>query len=186
MPQAEDQDSMIVAVTATGRAYFGITPVEPVDLVSEIQRSLSSRRDKMLYVKVDAHAKYADVAKVLASVREAGVEAPGLLTAQRDSPEPVYPVPPKGLEVRLGPPLPPASESVLVEALNSGRPTLSVNGEHVPLNSLHTKLRRLFQNRSNRVVVLKGGEPLRFGEIVQVIDTCRSADAQVVLVISGV
>jgi biopolymer transport protein ExbD len=90
------------------------------------------------------------------------------------------------LEVLVGPSLPSASESIAVQALNAGqRPTLSINNERISLDALHATLRQLLQNRSQKMVVLRADELLPFGDVVRVIDACRSAGAKVFLATAG-
>ena len=186
MPDADEQDSLVVAVTASGRVYFGITPVSPAELADKVKGGLSGRTGKKVFIKGDSRTPYAGMAKVLDAVRMAGVEAPNLLTAQRDSPEPGKLLPPKGLEVLVGPSLPSAAESIVVQVLNAGqRITLSINNERISLDTLQATLRRLFQNRSQKTVVLRADERLPFGDVVRVIDTCRSAGAKVFLATAG-
>lgn len=186
LPDADKPDSLVLAVTADGSAYLGITPLASAELRDKVKGALSGRSGAKLYIKGDSRTPYAGMAKVLAAVREAGVATPALLTAQRDSPEPGYPVPPKGLEVLIGPSLPPASESIGVQALHAGQqPTLSVNNERTSFENLPARLRQLLQNGSRKVVVLKVDERLQFGDVVRVIDTCRSVGAKVFLAAAG-
>jgi biopolymer transport protein ExbD len=186
MPDADTQDSLVVAVTASGRVYLETTPVSPADLVEKVRGGLSGRTGKTLYIKGDSRTPYAGMAQVLDAVRKAGVEAPNLLTTQRDSPEPGRPLTPKGLEVLVGPSLPSTSESIAVQVLNAGqRIALSVNNERISLDTLQATLRRLFQNTSQKTVVLRADERLPFGDVVRVIDTCRSAGAKVFLATAG-
>jgi biopolymer transport protein ExbD/biopolymer transport protein TolR len=186
MPDADKQDSLVLAVTVSGRVYFGTTPVNPADLTEKVKGGLSGRTGKKLFIKGDSRTPYAGIAKVLDAVRMAGVEAPNLLTAQRDSPESGKPLPPKGLEVLVGPSLPSASESIALQVLNAGQqPTLSINNERISLDTLQATLRQLFQNRSQKTVVLRADERLPFGDVVRVIDTCRSAGAKVFLATAG-
>lgn len=179
MPEADREDAVVVAVTAKGTVYYGITPVSPAELGEKIRGGLPGKR---LYIKGDSRAMYDDVAKVLEAARRAGIEAPILLTAQRDSPEPVYPVPPKGLEVAVGPSLPSAAESIVVQVLKAGPGrAVKIGDERIPSDSVQATLERLFQKRSQRVVVLKTDEPSPFGEVVRVIDACRAAGGRVFL-----
>lgn len=140
--------------------------------MAEKIKGLSGQTEKKLYIKADARTPYANVVNVLDAMRTAGVEAPNLLTAQQDSSEPGTLVPPKGLEVLVGPPLPSGSDAIVVQALNSGQrwPTLKINNE---------------QNRSEKVVPLKADGLLPFAHVVQVIDMCRSMGAKVLLVTPG-
>lgn len=182
MPEADNQDSAVLAVTAKGAVYFGITPVKAADLAETVKGGLSGGAGKKLYIKVDARTPYANVATVLDGVRKAGVAATNLLTAQKDSPEPGHPVPPKGLEVLIGPTVPSASEAIVVQMLDAGQQfSLSVNNERVSLEALQAMLRKLVQNSSAKMVLLKANERASFRDVVSVIDTCRSTGAKVFL-----
>jgi biopolymer transport protein ExbD len=186
MPDADEQDSLVVAVTASGRVYFGTTLVSPADLAEKVKGSLSGRTGKKLFIKGDSRTPYSGMAKVLDAVRMAGVAAPNLLTAQRDSPEPGKVLPPKGLEVLVGPSLPSASESTTVQVLSAGQQiTLSVNNQRISLDALQVTLGQLFRNRSQKTVVLRADERLPYGDVVRVIDTCRAAGAKVFLSTAG-
>ena len=187
MPDADQEDSLIVSVTADGSVYFGVNPISPAALAEKIKGGLSDRTEKKLYIKADARTPYANVVNVLGAMRTAGVEAPNLLTAQQDSSEPVTLVPSKGLEVLVGPPLPSGSDAIVVQALNSGqqRPTLKINNERIPSATLPATLRQLLQNRSEKVVLVKADGLLPFAHVVHVIDICRSTGAKVFLVTPG-
>jgi biopolymer transport protein ExbD len=187
MPDADQEDSLIVSVTDDGSVYFGVDPISPPVLAEKVKGGLSKRTEKKLYIKADARTPYANVVKVLDAVRTAGVQAPNLLTAQPGSPEPGTLVPPKGLEVLVGPPLPSGSETIVAQVLNSGqrRPTLKINNEHIPWATLQSTLRQLFQNRSEKVVLVKAQGVLPFADVVEVTDMCRSMGAKVVLFTPG-
>ncbi len=184
MPDADQEDSLILSVTDDGGVYFGINPISLAALAEKVKDSLSNRTEKKLYIKADARTPYANVVKVLDAVRTAGVDSPNLLTAQQDSSEPGTLVRPKGLEVLVGRSLPSGSGAAVVQVLNSGqrRPTLTINNDLIPWTSLQTTLQQLFQNRSEKVVVVKADGILPFAEVVHAIDMCRSTGANVVLV----
>ncbi|MBZ5514608.1 MAG: biopolymer transporter ExbD [Acidobacteriia bacterium] len=184
MPDADKEDSLIVAVTHKGSVYFGIDPITPAALAEKVKGGLSTRTEKKLYIKADARTPYANVMKVLDAVRKAGVTAPILLTAQRETPEPGKLVPPKGLEVLVGPSSPSGAESTVVQLLNSGErwPVLKISNEDIPWASLESRLRQRFTSRSEKVVLVKADGLLPFARVVHVIDVCRSTGAQVFLV----
>ncbi len=186
MPEADEEDSLIVSVTDDGSVYSGITPVNSAVLVESIKVGLAHYTEKKLYIKADARTPYANVLKVLDAVRTAGIEAPNLLTAQTDSSEAGTLVPPKGLEVLVGSPSPIAAESTVVQVLNSGqRPTLKINNEEIPWAALQSRLRQLFQNRRERVVQVKAQGILPFADVVAVTDMCLATGAKIVLVTPG-
>lgn len=97
MLQADEEDAVVVAVTAKGRVYLGVTPLSPAELPAKV------RGGKQVYLKADARASYSAVSAVLDALRQAGHATASLLTAQTDTPQPAGPLPPKGLEVRLAP-----------------------------------------------------------------------------------
>lgn len=182
MPDADKDGAIIVAVTRNGNVYLGIDAITPIALAEK--RGLFSRAGEKLYIKADALTPYANVAKVLDAVRTAGVTAPNLLTGQDEKPEPGILVSPKGLEVRVGPPLPSRAESTVVQMLNSGerQPLLKINNEDIPWANLESRLAQLYQNHRERVVLLNADGLLPFGNVVHVIDVCRLTGAKVFLV----
>jgi len=184
MPDADKEDALIVSVTGDGSVYFGVNPISPAALAEKLKGVLSNRTEKKLYIKADARTPYANVVKVLGALRTAGVEAPNLLTAQPDSSEPGTLVPPKGLGVLVGLPLPSGSEAIVVQVLNSGQrwPMLKINTEQIPGAALPSALRQLLQNRSEKLVLVKAEGILPFADVVNVTDLCRSTGAKVVLV----
>jgi biopolymer transport protein ExbD len=182
MPDADNVGAFIVAVTHNGSVYFGIDPITPTALAEK--QGLSSPAGEKLYIKADARTPYANVAKVLEAVRAAGVTAPNLLTGQDETPEPGKLVHPKGLEVRVGPPLPSRAESTVVQMLNSGerQPLLKVDKEDIPWANLESRLRHLYPNHREKVVLLNADGLLPYGDVVHAIDVCRSTGAKVFLV----
>ena len=182
MPDADQEDALIVSVTDDGSVYFGVDPISPAALAEKVRDGLSNRTERKLYIKADARTPYANVVKVLDAMRTAGVEAPNLLTAQRDSSGPGTLIPPKGLEVLIGPPLP--SEAIVVQVLNSEhqRPALKINNEPVQRATLQSRLRQLLQNRSENVVHIQADATLPFAAVVDVIDVCHSTGVKVVVV----
>jgi biopolymer transport protein ExbD len=178
MPEADEEGAVIVAVTHSGSVYFGIDPITPAALAEK-----PGLFGQKLYVKADARTPYANVAEVLEAVRKAGVTAPNLLTGQQETPEPGKLVTPKGLEVRVGPPLPSGAESTVVQILNSDerQPLLKINNQDIPWANLESRLRQLLQKQSEKVVLVKADGVLPYTHIVHVIDVCRATGAKVFL-----
>jgi biopolymer transport protein ExbD/biopolymer transport protein TolR len=179
MPDADHIGALIVAVTKNGSVYLGIDPITPAALARK--PGLSNAE---LYIKADARTSYSNVAKVLEAVRTAGVTAPNLLTGQDERPEPGKLLTPKRLEALSGPPLPAGAKSTVVQMLNSGQqwPLLKINNEEIPWANLESRLRQLYPNHSEKVVLLNADGVLPYGNVVHVIDVCRSAGAKVFLV----
>jgi biopolymer transport protein ExbD len=99
VPDADNQDALIITVTDTGRLYFGIDSVTP-DSLAERLKDRPSRR-KNLYIKADARAPYACVVKVLDAARTAGVAGVTLLTTQPRTTQTGAVVLPEGIEMEL-------------------------------------------------------------------------------------
>jgi biopolymer transport protein ExbD len=183
VPEADNQNALILTVTANGSAYFGVTPIVPDALAQGIKKDLANRTGAKLYVKADARTQYADVMNILSALRTAGVDAPTLLTAQADSPQAGTLAPPKGLEVLLDPTLPAGTVATVVQLLNSGQesPVLKINNDRISWSALQSTLTQHFQKGDERVILLKADAQLSFADIVQAVDMCRATGAKVVL-----
>jgi biopolymer transport protein ExbD/biopolymer transport protein TolR len=83
MPEADREDSLIVAVMRDGRIYFNSDVVTAETLTDKVKDKLTNKTDKRIFVKADAGAKYGDVVSVVDNVRSAGVDQLGLLTEER-------------------------------------------------------------------------------------------------------
>ncbi|HVJ04624.1 MAG TPA: biopolymer transporter ExbD [Candidatus Saccharimonadales bacterium] len=83
MPEADKEDSLIVAVMRDGKIYFNSDVVSAETLTDKVKDKLSNKPDKRIFVKADAGAKYGDVVAVVDNVRSAGVDQLGLLTEER-------------------------------------------------------------------------------------------------------
>jgi biopolymer transport protein ExbD len=83
MPEADKEDSLIVAVMRDGQIYFNSDKVTADALADKVKDRLANRTDKRIFVKADAGARYGDVVSVVDNVRSAGVDELGLLTEER-------------------------------------------------------------------------------------------------------
>jgi biopolymer transport protein ExbD len=99
VPDADRHEALIIAVTDTGKIYFGIDAVTPDSLAEKLKGRLS--RTQSLYIKADARAPYACVVKVLDAARAAGVASVTLLTNQPTTTSAGAMVPPQGIEMEL-------------------------------------------------------------------------------------
>ncbi len=164
MPDADLADSLVVAVTFRGTVFLDVARVTPEQLSGKVKALLTGHPGKRVYLKGDARTPYSTVVEVLNALRTAGVNAPILLTSQRDSPTALY-VPPMGLEVLLPPPAPDAAQAVTLKAGNG-----------------HDSDAELKQHaRRDRPVVLQADGTAPFGDVVHAVDVCRAAGAKVFL-----
>ena len=84
MPDADKEDSLVVAVTSDGKIYFNQQQIGNLgDLTQKIRDSIANRVNKEVFVKADARAKYKAVVDVVDNVRNAGVDQLGLLTEEK-------------------------------------------------------------------------------------------------------
>ncbi|MFZ0419182.1 MAG: biopolymer transporter ExbD [Candidatus Sulfotelmatobacter sp.] len=109
VPDADNQDALIVTVTDSGGLYFGIEPVTP-DMLAEKLKAPPSHRTPTLYIKADARAPYAGVVKVLDAAHTAGVASVTLLTTQPTATQAGAVVLPEGIEMELARRSPPATK----------------------------------------------------------------------------
>jgi biopolymer transport protein ExbD len=179
MPDADNEDAWVVAVTADGRLFFGVKAVTPESLAEEM-KTTPRHRDQSLYIKADARASFDNVEKVLNAAKSDLFDSAVLLTNQNEAPALGKLVAPRGLEVLLtsAPP-----DAVVVELHNSGqpRPALKVNNQEIALSDLQTTLNQSLQNRNDRIVEFKADGSLPFAKVAQMIDACNSVKAKIVL-----
>ncbi len=181
MPEADEAGAKVVAVTQKGNVYYGIERVTPADLGGKLGPSMG--RNEKLYIKADARVAFAEVAKVLDAVRAAGVNAPNLLTAQPETRVPGKMVAPKGLQVFLAFPTSSGAESPVVNVLGSaaGSAKLKINHEDIAWEALPSRLQKLLQNRTDRIVLVKADGLLPYADVIHAIDACQSAGARVLV-----
>jgi len=184
MPEADDEAAWVVAVTPDGSVFFGTDKVSPTELADNM-KSRPRRHDQKFYIKADARAPFADVRSVLTAAHdgafnEAAFNSVVLLTSQTEPASPGTVVPPKGLEVQIGPH---SNAATVVVQVNAGQPspTFEVNDQKIPAAALSDALRRLLQNRSDTPVLVKTHGPVLFAPVAQAIDACRSIGAKVML-----
>jgi len=180
MPDADKQDAWIVAVTAAGQMYFGTQAVTAEQLSEEMKKHPRNREAK-LYIKADARAPFATVKDALQAAKDLMFDAAVLLTKQPEATSLGMLVPPKGLDVLLGPRA--SSDAVVVRVSASGQktPELKVNDSLTSTTNLQTALNQALQNRSQKVVVVNADARLPFAQVAHVIDAVRSVGANAVL-----
>jgi len=100
VPKADNQDALVVALTADGRTYLGVDRLATSALADRVKKLLSARSDKTLFIKADARVPYARVVEVMDAVRNSGADLLTFLTAQQDTVG-SRPLAPKGLEMRV-------------------------------------------------------------------------------------
>jgi biopolymer transport protein TolR len=102
VPEADQEDALIVTVRDDGSVYLGVTTIRLDALAGELWSSLSRQPDKRLYIKADARAPYATVVKVIDTATAAGSQRTVLLTAQPESSRPETAATPNGFTIEKG------------------------------------------------------------------------------------
>jgi biopolymer transport protein ExbD len=81
MGGAAREDALIISTERDGKIFLRTARILPEDVTSQVKDALAKGAEKKVYIKADSRAPYRAVAKVLDSVRAAGVESIGFLTA---------------------------------------------------------------------------------------------------------
>ena len=82
MPDAEHEDSVVVAVTRDGKVYLGANQIASADLGPRITDMLQNKTNKEVYLRADARSNYGVVMDVIDNIRTSGVDTLGVLTEQ--------------------------------------------------------------------------------------------------------
>jgi biopolymer transport protein TolR len=71
---------LVVSVTAKGTVYLNDAPMTTPELLTKLQAILRERPDRNVYLRADASVPYGEVMRVMASMRQAGVQRLGMVT----------------------------------------------------------------------------------------------------------
>jgi biopolymer transport protein ExbD/biopolymer transport protein TolR len=82
MPDADHEDSAVVAVTRDGHVYLGANQVNPADLGTRITDMLQNKVNKEVYLRADQRANYGIVMDTVDDIRTSGIDTLGILTEQ--------------------------------------------------------------------------------------------------------
>ena len=79
----ENDSQTVLAVTADGRFYVESVQTTEAELLSTLQAELERKFEKIVLIKADQDAQYADVMAVLDRLQRAGIEDIGLITERK-------------------------------------------------------------------------------------------------------
>jgi biopolymer transport protein ExbD/biopolymer transport protein TolR len=82
MPDAEHEDSVVVAITRDGKVYLGANQVASADLGPKITDMLQNKTNKEVYLRADERSNYGIVMDTIDNIRTSGVDTLGVLTEQ--------------------------------------------------------------------------------------------------------
>lgn len=101
VPEADNEDALVIAIKPDGGAYLGANPISIAELGGKLKDALAARAERKVYLKADARAPYASVVAVLDSLHSSGIDGVTLLTVQSEASAPGSLVPPKGLVMQM-------------------------------------------------------------------------------------
>jgi biopolymer transport protein TolR len=74
------QDLVILSITESEQYFLGKNPISPRDLVPSILKDFKSNKTDVVYLRADYNLRYEKVAKLIASLKKAGVSNIALVT----------------------------------------------------------------------------------------------------------
>ena len=79
-----DEERLVLTVDANSRIFIGKQPVEFNRLSSVLKQIVSQRTDRQVFFRADRSVPYGFVVKVIAEVRNSGIEKLGMVTEPLD------------------------------------------------------------------------------------------------------
>jgi biopolymer transport protein ExbD len=83
MPDADKEDSLVIAVTRDSRVYVNKDEVPMDSLAQKVRDIVGDKTEKPVFLRADARAKYGTVTEAIDNIRSSGISEVGLLTEQR-------------------------------------------------------------------------------------------------------
>jgi biopolymer transport protein TolR len=84
MPDADKEDSIVVAITRDGGVFLGQDKIAVSELGARVRDKIADKPGKTIFVRADARAQFRAVEDAIDAVRTAGVDEVGLLTQKRE------------------------------------------------------------------------------------------------------
>jgi biopolymer transport protein TolR len=75
-----DEVQLVVTVSAQGKVYLNDTAMDVPGLQTKLQAILREQPDRNVYLRADEQVPYGEVMRVIASIRQAGVQRLGMVT----------------------------------------------------------------------------------------------------------
>src|SRR5512144_707008 len=75
-----EEVQLVVTVSAQKKIYLNDTAMALPELLTKLQAILRERPDRNVYLRADATVPYGEVMRVIASIRQAGVQRLGMVT----------------------------------------------------------------------------------------------------------
>lgn len=75
-----EDEQLVVSVDKAGKVFLNDTAMELGDLTSKLQAILLEQPQRQVFVRADAQVPYGDVMKMIAALKDGGIERVGLVT----------------------------------------------------------------------------------------------------------
>jgi biopolymer transport protein TolR len=83
----DTQDQTVVAIDARGHFYVNALEVrDTADLIPRVQKALEDKKEKIVYLKGDKDARYAQIMEAMDAFRKAQIENIALITEPKTKP----------------------------------------------------------------------------------------------------
>ena len=83
-PLPAQQENLVVSIDPDGQVYINTYPVTLDSLKQKLSSILKGRRDREVYLRADKNIPYGDVVRVMAAIKDAGIEKLGMVTIPAD------------------------------------------------------------------------------------------------------
>jgi len=85
IPGKEDQ--LVVSINRNGRVYLNDTAMTPAELGQKLRAIRGIKADKAVYLRADQDVRYGVVMRVIAEIKQAGIEKVGMVTRPQEEKE---------------------------------------------------------------------------------------------------
>ena len=75
-----EEVQLVVTVNPQGKVYLNDAAMSPPELLVKLQAIVRERPDRNIYLRADASVPYGEVMRVIAAIRQAGVQRLGMVT----------------------------------------------------------------------------------------------------------
>jgi biopolymer transport protein TolR len=75
-----EEVQLVVTVNPQGKVYLNDAAMSPTELLAKLQAIVRERPDRNIYLRADASVPYGEVMRVIAAIRQAGVQRLGMVT----------------------------------------------------------------------------------------------------------
>ena len=75
-----EEQQLVVAINQKGQIYLNDVVMKETDLGLKLRAVLKERPDRQVFLRADQNVRYGEVARVIATIKGAGVERLGMVT----------------------------------------------------------------------------------------------------------